>query len=125
MQADFELAVAHLLPECPVAAKVSDKLKNAQISGLGGNLKAGTVPNTGVELRYHKPPEFAQLRDAQRDKLFEIHPPKKGKGNKESHHKKGDMGGRLNSHGRNKTWGNKIKGQVAAAIRRLKEEDKE
>ena len=53
MLADIELAVVHLLPACPVATKVAKKRKNAQISGLGGNFKAGTGPNTGVELRYH------------------------------------------------------------------------
>ena len=48
MLADFEKSVAHLLPACPVAAKVAKKIKNANISGLGGNLKAGTGPKTGV-----------------------------------------------------------------------------
>ena len=35
----FEVAVAHLLTLCPVAAKVSKKRKGAQISGIGGGLK--------------------------------------------------------------------------------------
>ena len=67
MQADLEWAVFYLLPTCPVAAKVSKKRKNYQISGLGGNFKAGTGPYTSVELWYHNPPDFAQLSDAQRD----------------------------------------------------------
>ena len=124
MQADFELAVAHLLPACPVASKVSKKRKNAQISVLGGNFKAGTGPKTGVELRYHKPPEFAQLSDAQRDNLLELLPTKKGRAKKENHHKKGDRGFRRNSHRRKKLWENKTKGQVAAAIKRKKEAEK-
>ena len=50
MLADFVLVVDHLLPACPVAAKVSKKRKNSQISGLEGNFKVGTGPKTGVEL---------------------------------------------------------------------------
>ena len=71
-----------------------------------------------MELSYHKSPEFAQLIDAQRDELLEIGPPKKGRGKKESRHKKGDRGGRHNSHGRKKPWEKKIKGQVAADIKK-------
>ena len=78
MQADFELSVAHLLPECPFAVKVAKKRKNSQISGLGGNFKAGTSSKTGWELRYHNPPEFAQLSDAQRYELLELLPLNKG-----------------------------------------------
>ena len=70
MQADFELAVSCLLTACPVAAKISKKRNNDQISGLGGKFKAGTVPKTGVELWYHKPPEFEQLSDSQIYKLL-------------------------------------------------------
>ena len=47
---DFEKAVAHLLPACPFAAKAAKKRKNANISGLGVNFKAGTGPKIGVEL---------------------------------------------------------------------------
>ena len=53
MLADFEKSVAHLLPECPVAAKVEKKRKNANISGIVGNFRPGTGPKTGVELCYH------------------------------------------------------------------------
>ena len=48
MLADFELSFARLLPVCLVAAKVANKRKNTQISGLVGNFKAGTVPKTVV-----------------------------------------------------------------------------
>ena len=57
MLADFDKPVAHLLPACPVLVKVEKKRKNANIYGLGGNFKARTGPKTGVELRYHKPPD--------------------------------------------------------------------
>ena len=50
MLSDLELSVSCLLPACSFAAKVSKKLNNAQISGLGGNFKAGIVQKTGVEL---------------------------------------------------------------------------
>ena len=100
MQADLEWAVFYLLPTCPVAAKVSKKRKNYQISGLGGNFKAGTGPYTSVELWYHYPPEFAELSDAQRDELLELRHLKKFRGKKEANHKKGDSFGRRNLHGR-------------------------
>ena len=51
----FEDAVTHLLPAYPVSAKVFKKRKGAQISGIGGSMKGGTGPKTGVELRYYKP----------------------------------------------------------------------
>ena len=51
----FEDAVAHLLPACPVAAKVFKKRKGAQISGICGGLKGGTGPKTGVKIRYYNP----------------------------------------------------------------------
>ena len=51
----FEDVVAHLLSACPVSAKVFKKRKGAQISGIGGGLKYGTGPKTGVKLRYYKP----------------------------------------------------------------------
>ena len=54
----FEYGVAHLLPACPVATKVFKNCKGAQISGIGGSLKGGTGPKTGVELRYYKPTEY-------------------------------------------------------------------
>ena len=79
---DFELYVAHLLPVCPVTDKVANKRKNTQISGLGGDFKAGTVPKTGVELQYHKPHEFSQISDSQIDEILELRPPKKGRGEK-------------------------------------------
>ena len=43
----------------------------------------GTGPKTGVELRYHNPPKFAQLSDSQRDELLELRPLKKSKDKKE------------------------------------------
>ena len=124
MQADFELAVAHLIPVCTVSAKVAKKQMNSQISRLGGNFKAGTGPKTGAELWYHNTPEFAQLSDAQIYELLELRPPNKIGGKKEPHHKKMDRGGRRNSHGRNNPRENKIKGQVADAMKRNKEGDK-
>ena len=80
MLADFEKAVAHLLPACPVAAKLSKRRKNANIYGLGGNFKAGTGPKTGVELCYQKPPEFSKLSNDQREELLDLRPVNKFRG---------------------------------------------
>ena len=57
MLTSYEYALAYILPACPVAAKVVKKRKGAQISGIGGGLKGGTGPKTGVELCYYKPTE--------------------------------------------------------------------
>ena len=127
MLADFEKSVAHLLPECPVAAKVAKKRKNANISGLGGNFKAGTGPKTGVELHYHKPPEFAKLSNEQREELLYLCPVKKFR--VKSGYKGNDRGGKRNSHGNGISKGKKacdkiIKGQVAAAIKKKRKEEK-
>ena len=57
----FEDALSHLIPACPVAAKVFKKRKGAQIYGIGGGMKCGTGPKTGVKLRYYKPTEYKSL----------------------------------------------------------------
>ena len=105
MLADFEKAVAHLLPACPFAAKVAKKRKNANISGLGGNSKAGTVPMTGVELRYHKPPESSKLSNEQRDGLLDLRPANKFRG--KSGYKGNDRGDKQKSHGNGSSKGRK------------------
>ena len=127
MLAEFEKSVAHLLPECPVAAKVEKKRKNANISGLGGNFKAGTGPKTGVELRYHKPPEFAKLSNEEREELMDLRPVNKFKG--KSGYNGNGRGGKRNSYGNGSSKGKKayykiIKGQVAAAIKKQRKEEK-
>ena len=77
---DFEAAVAHLIPVCPVAVKVGKKRKNANTSNLGGHLKAGTGLKTGVELWYYKPKDFSQLSQEMMDELKELRLPHKAKG---------------------------------------------
>ena len=52
MSDNFELAGAHLLPACHVASKIGNNINNAQIYALGGDLKTGTGPIIGVQLRY-------------------------------------------------------------------------
>jgi hypothetical protein len=120
---DFEAAVAHLIPVCPVAAKVGKKRKNAQVSGLGGNLKAGTGPKTGVELRYYKPKEFSQLSPEMMTELRELRPPQKGKGKGtpkgNGAHSKGKSKGKYNDYRKKGA----LKGQVAAAIKKHMEDD--
>ena len=55
------LGCSTVLPACPVASKVFKKRKGAQTSGIGGGMKGGTGPKTGVELRYYKPIEHKFL----------------------------------------------------------------
>ena len=105
MLADFEKAVAHILPACPVEAKVAKKRKNPNISELGGNFKAGTGPKTGVELRYHKPPEFAKISNEQREELLDLCPVKKFRG--KSGYKGNERGSKWDSHGNSSSKGKK------------------
>ena len=73
----FEDSVAHLLPPCPVAAKVFKKRKGPQISGIRGGMKGGTGPKTGVKLRYYNPTEYKSLSMEDNDELRELRPESK------------------------------------------------
>ena len=109
---DYEAAVAHLIAGCPVAAKMGKKRKNDHSTGLGGNLKAGTAPKTGVDLRCYKPKELSQLSQEVMGELKELRPPHKGNG------KRTHTGGGTHFKGNdNKSWFRKIKDQVAATLK--------
>ena len=98
----FEDAVAHLLPSCPVAAKVFKKRKGAQISGIGGGLKGGTGPKTGVELRYYNPTDYKYLSMKDKFELRELCP--------ESKASKGDNNNKkVNSDDKNRGKGQREK----------------
>ena len=73
----FDIAVAHILPSCPVVAKVNNKRKNDQISGVSGYLKPGTGPKTGVELRYYKPHELFNIAAEEVAELTRLRPDRK------------------------------------------------
>ena len=73
----FEDAVAHLLPSCPVATKVSKKPKGAQISDICGGLKVGTGPKTGVKIRYYKPTKYKTLSMEEKEELRDLLPESK------------------------------------------------
>ena len=123
---DFEKAVAHLIPVCPVAAKVGKKRKNANVSGVGGNvnLKPGTGPKTGVELRYYKPKEFSWLSQEMMDELKELRPPHKGKGKgKGKGNPRGGGDRPKKNNGAIKNWKKGMKGHVAAAIKQHMEDE--
>ena len=79
---NFELAVVHILPSCPVSVKLNNKRKNAQISGVSGDLKPGTGAKTGVELRYYKPHELFKLTAEEVAELTHIHPKNRKVGGK-------------------------------------------
>ena len=78
MHDKWEATVAHLLPACPVAAKLRKKRTTAQISettaqisDVGSTLKK-IGPKTGVELRYYAYHEFEALSPEQRDKIIPL-----------------------------------------------------
>lgn len=90
MRQDFESAVAFVVPTCPVAKKTKKSKKRglAQISststtnnnnnkGRKGRKKFKVKkvtkgPRTGVELRFHKDPEYKKLTDDQKKELREL-----------------------------------------------------
>ena len=76
-------------------SKVFKKRKGAQISGIGGGMKGGTGPKTGVELRYYKPKEYKTLSMEEKDEVRELRP--------ESKASKGDNNKtKVNSYGKNR-----------------------
>ena len=69
MRNNFDLAVTFLLPTDPIAKKIKatgDKRPNAEVSAV--EMKQGTG-TTGVELRYHSPADYIQLKDEQKKEL--------------------------------------------------------
>ena len=122
----FEYAVAHLLPALPVAAKVFKKSKGAQISGIGGSLKVGTGPKTGVELRYNKPTEYKNLSMEEKYEIRGLLPESKSsKGYNKN--KKGNSDGKNRGKGQRQKnpWKKKIKGKVAALKKQHKKDMEE
>ena len=111
MGQDFEAAVAHILPVDPVKKK-KDKRKSAEISGLGGDLKSGVGPKTGVEIRYYKNAEFRALTQPQRDELLELRE-SRGSGKGKGGGGKGRAGGGKKQRVRGFS-DKKMKGKVAA-----------
>jgi hypothetical protein len=83
MRNDFEACVAHIVPYCPVAKKrtagakrgvaeiseVNADSEDAEISSFGA--KSGKGSKTGVQLRYHKGPEYSRLSNEEKDELRE------------------------------------------------------
>lgn len=85
MRTDFEAAVAHLLPRCPVARRKAanrrpsamvaaigqgdDEPPAATVAAFGG--KVGKGPKTGVQLRYHTKAEYSKLSKDERTELHE------------------------------------------------------
>jgi len=72
---NFELAVALLLPNCPVAKKRSTMAKRGggEISEVEVSYTKGTptsgIGTTGVSLRFHSPDEYRKLTPEQKDEL--------------------------------------------------------
>ena len=121
----FEDAFSHLLPACPVASKFYKKRKGAQISGIGGGLKGGTGPKTGVKLRFYMPKEYKTISMEEKDELRELRP--ESKASKGDNNKKNNKG---NSYGKSrgkvkrekKPWKKNFKGKVPALKKQHKED---
>ena len=113
---NFEITVAHLLPLFTVAAKVNNKSKNAQISGVGGDLKPGTGPKTGVEILYYKPHEFFKLTAEEVAELTWLILDRKKVGYRGG--KGGLKGNRRQGRDKKQPWNKKLEGQVTALVKK-------
>ena len=122
----FEDAVPQLLPACPVAAKVYKKRKGTHISGIGGGLKGGTGPKTGVELCYYKPTEYKTLSTKEKDEPRELRPESKAsKGENKNKIGKSDGKNRGKCQRDKKPWKKNFKGKVAALKKQHKKDMEE
>ena len=118
---DFEKAVAHLVPVCPVAAKVGKKRSSVRISGIDGSIMSKKGPKTGVELRYYTSKEYSKLSKEEMAELKDLRPAKKGKGKQKGNQWRGNQGNPVST----KAWKKRIKGQVAAALKQQKRDDQD
>ena len=119
----FEDAVSHLLPACPIAAKVFKKRKG---DGIGGGMKGGTGPKTGVKLHYYKPTEYKYLSMEEKYELGEIcSVSKASKGDNKNKKVKSDDKNRGKVQREKKPWKNNFKGKVAALKKQHKKDMKE
>ena len=118
---DFEKAVAHLVPVCPVAAKVGKKRNSVRISGIDGSVMSKKGPKTGVEVRYYTSKEYSKLSKEEMAELKDLRPAKKGKGKQKGNQWRGNQGNPVST----KAWKKRIKGQVAAALKQQKRDDQD
>ena len=110
MSDEFEKSVSHLLPYCTVEVKTGTNQNNVQISDFGRDLKMGTGPKSGVELRYYKPPEFVKLSDSEKEELLECLSARKNDIKKEKSKEVQVKVGK-------KAWNKKIKGQFSTLVK--------
>ena len=125
MSVNSELSMAHLLSACPVAANIRSKRNNSQISTLGGDLKIGTSPRNGVQLRYYKRHEYQKLSQKEKDKLSDLRPKYDGNNGDKGNGRRNEEGGRnkRNGHGSGNgkvnsiPWNKIMKCKVAALVK--------
>ena len=117
MSQDFEKAAAYLLPVCPVAKRVGNKRKSAQISGVGGANLIPRGPRTNVEIRYYKPQEFRELPNDKKQELLELRP-SRGDGTPRTGGKgRGNQTGSRNNRFKKGKWDKQTKREIAALVK--------
>ena len=134
MSSDFEAAVAHLLPSCPVARKkAANKRPSNQISSVeteNGDSKAvvgafggkvGKGSKTGVQLRYHTKKEYSTLSQEEKEELSEWRISTGQKKPKDS----GANTKKKTSKSGNKAIAAAVEKQVAAKFKQIHEEQKQ
>eukprot|EP00957_Ditylum_brightwellii_P065015 4931696-Ditylum_brightwellii.AAC.1 len=108
MRLDFEKAVAHLLPYCPVTKRkiaIGNKRGTDNISDVSADVvsfgsKSGCGPKTGVHLSYHKFSEFKKLTPEEIEELKEWRNSPEGKASiEESRHRYRSGGGNKGGSG--------------------------
>jgi len=127
---DFEGACKLLIPECPVAKKITVSKKSMRISdtkGVSFDLPKKTP--SGLDVRYYKPREWKRFNRDQRDEI-DAHRTPEDKARVQQNGYNGGGGNRSNGK-RKKTWRHKksqksFKSQVSAAVKeQLKNREKE
>ena len=101
MSDNVELAVEHLLPVCPVAAKIGSMRKKSQISTLVGYLKRGTVTRTGFQLQYYNSHEYQNLSQKDKYELSNLRPKHGGNSEAKGNGRRNEKGvsNKINGHG--------------------------
>ena len=110
---NFEAAVVHLQPCCPVGKKNRNSTKRglAEISAASGSLKSGSG-GTGVEYRYYTTKEYNKLSKEQKDELREYRKDKESKGGKPD--KSNSNGGFKKKH---------LKATVASVVKEMRKSE--
>ena len=103
MRSNFELAANSLIEVDPFSRSRRQRERpNAQISAI--DFSAGRGPKTGVDLRWHSPPEFKALSKEQKDELISWQKTDEGKATLNKSKAEKDKSGKRKDNPSNSTY---------------------